>query len=69
MQDVIGFCFGLIAVGVGVMGMFVIFSSILGEKDDRIQQAFRDGFAAGVYKEGGTPYYANGNETKDLSKK
>ena len=32
MQEVIGFCFGVIAVGVGVMGMFVIFSSILGEK-------------------------------------
>lgn len=69
MQEVIGFCFGVIAVGVGVMGMFVIFSSILGEKDDKVQQAFRDGFAAGVYKEGGNPYYVQGNETTDLSKK
>lgn len=69
MQDVIGFCFGLIAVGVGVMGLFVIFSSILGEKDDRIQQAFRDGFAAGVYKKEGDVYYVDGNATKDLSKR
>lgn len=69
MQDVIGFCFGLIAVGVGVMGLFVIFSSILGEKDDRIQQAFRDGFAAGVYKKEGDAYYVKGNDTKDLSKR
>lgn len=51
MQDVIGFCFGFIAVGMGIMGLFVIFSSILSEKDDKVQQAFRDGFAAGVYKD------------------
>lgn len=69
MQDVIGFCFGLIAVGMGVIGLFVIFSAIVGEKDDRIQQAFRDGFAAGVYKEGGKSYYVRDKETKELSKK
>lgn len=69
MQEVIGFCFGIIAVGMGVMGMFVIFSSILGEKDEKIQQAFRDGFTAGVYKEGGNSYYVRSEETKELSKK
>lgn len=69
MQEVIGFCFGLIAVGMGVMGLFVVFSSILGEKDDRVQQAFRDGFAAGVYKEGGNPYYVRDKEANELSKK
>lgn len=52
MDEVIGFCFGLIAVAMGIMGLFVIFQAILGEKDDRIQQAFRDGFTAGVYKNG-----------------
>lgn len=69
MQEVIGFCFGVIAVGMGVMGLFVIFSSILGDKDDRVQQAFRDGFAAGVYKEGGNQYYVQNKDTKNLSKK
>lgn len=59
MNDAIGFCFGLIAVGMGIMGLLVIFQAILGEKDDRIQQAFRDGFTAGVYK--------NKTENKELA--
>lgn len=66
MQDVIGFCFGFIAVGMGIMGLFVIFSSILSEKDDKVQQAFRDGFAAGIYKDG---RYPNQRGLKDISKK
>lgn len=66
MQDVIGFCFGFIAVGMGIMGLFVIFSSILSEKDDKVQQAFRDGFVAGIYKDG---RYPNHRELKDISKK
>lgn len=66
MQDVIGFCFGFIAVGMGIMGLFVIFSSILSEKDDKVQQAFRDGFVAGIYKDG---RYPNRRELKDINKK
>lgn len=66
MQDVIGFCFGFIAVGMGIMGLFVIFSSIISEKDDKVQQAFRDGFVAGIYKDG---RYPNQRELKDISKK
>ena len=67
MQDVIGFCFGFIAVGMGIMGLFVIFSSILSEKDDKVQQAFRDGFVAGIYKDGRYP--TDPRELKDISKK
>lgn len=65
----ISFCFGFIAVGMGVMGLFVIFSSIVSEKDDRVQQAFRDGFAAGVYKNENRVDHMQSKTTKELSKK
>lgn len=68
MEDAIWFGFSLIAMGMGIMGLFTIFTSIIGDKDEKVQQAFRDGFMAGVYKTEDQPKCQPRN-SKELSKK
>lgn len=68
-SNIIGFCFGIIAVAMSVMGLFTIFKSITDDSDEKIKQAFKDGLEAGLRKRENDKSYISEETVKSMIKK